>query len=386
MKDNPGSVQEFFAQSFIGENTVRDWCWFAGIMIAGLVLRGLIAWLLTHFIFRFIRRKDSEAVGFERLMHLMRKPWNFLLLLVTLYIAFTQLSYPKAWHLVPETQFGVRMVVWRLFETTVAFALTWLLLRLTDFFGLMMAWRASLTESKSDDQLVPFFKEAIKIILVILSIFMVLGSVYQVNIASLIAGLGIGGLAVALAAKESLENLMGSFTVFLDKPFIVGDHVRVGSVEGTVEKIGFRSTRIRTVENSFVTVPNKKMVEAELDNLSQRTSRRVRFVIGLTYSTKTEQLQKIISEIQHLLDNDSRLDPAANRVRFFDFSASALDIQIVYFIRDINADLYLNVREEINFRVLDIVQRNDAKFAYPSTSVYIERQPENYSGTTTKAE
>src|SRR6185369_10292037 len=124
------------------------------------------------------------------------------------------------------------------------------------------------------DQLVPFLREAIKIIIGVFSFFFILGAVFHINIASLIAGLGIGGLAFALAAKETLENLLGSFTIFLDKPFVVGDVVKVGSAEGTIENIGFRSTRIRTLEKTLLTVPNKKMVDAELDNLTERVVRR----------------------------------------------------------------------------------------------------------------
>src|SRR6185295_11619359 len=106
----------------------------------------------------------------------------------------------------------------------------------------------------------------------------------------LIAGLGIGGLALALAAKETIENLFASFTIFLDKPFTIGDLVQVGSVTGKVESIGFRSTRIRTAEKSFVTVPNKKMVDVELENQSERFERRAYFTIGLTYATSNEEM------------------------------------------------------------------------------------------------
>ena len=118
-----------------------------------------------------------------------------------------------------------------------------------------------------------------------------------VNIIALTTGLGIGGIALAMASKESLENLLGSFTIFLDQPFTVGDTVTVGSITGTVEKVGFRSTRIRTFDKSIVTVPNKKMIDAELDNLGMRPVRRVKFNIGLTYETSIEQMKLIVADI-----------------------------------------------------------------------------------------
>ena len=126
----------------------------------------------------------------------------------------------------------------------------------------------------------------------------ILSSVFDVNIAALATGLGIGGIAIAMASKESLENLLGSFTIFLDKPFTYGDIVTVNGYTGVVEKVGFRSTRIRTFDKSIVTVPNKNMVNAELDNLGMRPIRRVKFSIGLVYGTKVEQIKSIVKDLE----------------------------------------------------------------------------------------
>ena len=127
---------------------------------------------------------------------------------------------------------------------------------------------------------------------VIFGVLIILGNIFGIEITALAAGLGIGGVAVALASKESLENLLGSFTIFFDQPFTVGDIVTVGNITGLVEKVGFRSTRIRTFDKSLVSVPNKKMVDADLDNLGKRDVRRVKFYLGLTYDTKIDQIKK----------------------------------------------------------------------------------------------
>jgi MscS family membrane protein len=141
-----------------------------------------------------------------------------------------------------------------------------------------------------DDQLVPFVVEIGKIAVYIVLFFVLLGKVFDIDVTALAAGVGIGGIAIAMASKESLENLLGSFTIFFDKPFLVGDLVSTGSITGTVEKVGFRSTRIRTFDKSIVTVPNKNMISAELDNLGKRKVRRARFYIGLTYDTTIDQM------------------------------------------------------------------------------------------------
>ena len=129
--------------------------------------------------------------------------------------------------------------------------------------------------------------------------------------------MGVGGIAIAMASKESLENLLGSFTIFLDQPFNVGDIVKIGTITGVVEKVGFRSTRIRTFDKSLVTVPNKKMVDAELDNLGMRPVRRAKFNIGLTYNTSQETIRNIVTDIQNIPDpfiknNDLRTNKTEN--------------------------------------------------------------------------
>jgi len=208
-------------------------------------------------------------------------------------------------------------------------------------------------------------------ILAIILILTVLSSVFNVNVTAMAAGLGIGGLAIAMASKESIENLLGSFTIFFDKPFTVGDAINVGGVIGVVEKVGFRSTRVRTYDKSIVTVPNKNMVNAELDNLGVRPVRRVNFVIGLSYRTTIEQLKNITREIQAMLDEHASTNQDG-RVRFQEFGSSSLDIMIVYFVNSPSWDDLIDVREDVNYRIIEIVNKYKAEFAFPSTSIYFE--------------
>jgi MscS family membrane protein len=357
------NFQSFLQRSLLG-NTIETWCWVLGIILLGLILKKVISRLLTLAVFRFVRRY-STGVGYEKLMVLLQKPFGLFILLITFYLAFSLLDFPESWKIASAEKFGLRMFIWRSYEILIIICVTWIFLRITDFFGLVLMYRASLTESKADDQLVPFIKESIKVIISILAFFFVLGAVFKLNVASLIAGLGIGGLAVALAAKESLENLFGSFTIFLDKPFVLGDLIKVGGVEGTVEKIGFRSTRIRTHEKSFVTVPNKKLVDGELDNLSLRLQRRARFSLVLSYETKPEDLKNIVAQIQAYIDNHPHVYKEETRVRMYGFGPSGIDVAVLYFVDTMEYDVYLNVREEVNYKIMDIIAKNNSGFAYP---------------------
>ncbi len=365
-------VKEIFHRTFLG-NTLESYCWFIGIILLGLLFKKLLSKLLALFVFKFLQ-KYSKGVGYERLLFLLKKPLGILILLSTFYFAFDRINFPQEWNLVTIDHFGLRLILYRLFEILMVVSITWIILRVIDFLGLVLSNKAAETESKMDNQIVPFIKDAAKVLVSIFSLFFILGAVFQLNVASLIAGLGIGGLAVALAAKESLENLLGSFTIFLDKPFTVGDLIRVGPLEGTVEKIGFRSTRIRTVEKSYVTVPNKKMVDSELENLSMRMQRVVRFNMALSYGTKSLQVKNIINEVQTYLDNNPIIIKSETIIRLFNFNESGINIMISYTVDTMEYKFLLNVREEVNYKIMEIVEKQGSGFAHTTFDMLLNNK------------
>ncbi|MGL5891810.1 MAG: mechanosensitive ion channel family protein [Bacteroidia bacterium] len=360
----PENIQAFLSRNFIGENTVGNWFMFAGTILAGILLKQLLAKGLTRLLFRLFKRRETASAGFDQLFELLRKPWNFLLLLLTIEIACQFIGFPKAWEMRPVNVFGIKMILDRIMMVAILAAFTWVLLRLTDFFGLLLQQRATQTSDATDNQLVPFLRESIKVLLCIMSFFFMLGAVFHVNVASLVAGLGIGGLAVALAAKESLENLLASVTIFFDKPFVIGDRVTVDNITGSIERIGFRSTRLRTDDQEYVTVPNKRMVDNEVFNLSQRPVRRVRMNITLEHKATPEQLKQLRSKILTYLQAHSELVQDDCRVHFFNISPTGFEIQTTYFIRVLDPDVYLNVREEINFAVYEILKQDGLHFSW----------------------
>lgn len=346
------------------ENTLESLLYAIAIILTGLVFQRFISRKLSQLIFK-IFKKYSFGVSGEKFVQLLVKPFSVFVLLITIYIACLQLHYPESWHLVPEHKAGLKMTIWKLFQLSIVLSITWIVLRLVDYFSLVMLHRASLTESKSDDQLVPFFKESLKIIIIIFSVFFMLGTIFKINIASLIAGLGIGGLAFALAAKDTLENLIGSFVIFLDKPFVVGDTVKVGNVEGKVEKIGFRSTQIRSVEKSLVIVPNKRMTEADLDNLSEKSMTRATFPLGIHYNTPLNILQDFMEEIRKYLQTNEKLrvDPV---VRVNRIQENTIELLILFFVMTNEWEEYIMVREEVLLSILKIAQQKEIQFAYPA--------------------
>lgn len=354
-------------------NPLSNYAWCVGILAFGILFRQLLSKGLSWMAYKVLRNYSKDDLGFKKFLELLKKPFGFFIAIITIYLAFSHLNFPAYWHIAPRDEWGLRMLLFRGMQTLIIISFTWIILRIVDFGGLILLQRAALTESKTDDQIIPFVKESVKIIVCIIALFSILGAVYNMNITSLIAGLGIGGLAIALAAKESLENLLGSFTIFFDKPFIIGDLIKVGNVEGNVEKIGFRSTRIRTLEKTFVTVPNKKLVDTELDNLTNREIRRVKFDFGLRVDTPPETLHQVINEIRLCINNHPmRFEEVS--VHLFELGSSAINIRVIYFVNAADWNTYMDMRQDINFNIIDIVKGNGAKFAYPTQSIIMENQ------------
>jgi MscS family membrane protein len=349
-------------------NSVEDYLWFLLWMILALVFNKIISRYLSDLIFR-VFEKSSEGVDKRVLFDLLYKPLSTLVLLVIFFFATSHINFPEELDY-NAMGYSFSSVFHRIFLLLVYSTIVWIAVKLVDFGGLILLKKAEKTESKQDDQLVAFATEFVKVLVTIFGVFIILGAVFKLDIGTLVAGLGIGGLALALAAKESLENLLASFTIFMDKPFVMGDLVQVGSIIGVVEKVGFRSTRIRTLEKSFLTIPNKKMVDTELDNLTLRTFRRSRFTIGITYQTSAEQIAAIVKDIQDFIDNHPNTNQEG-RVSFTDFGASSLDIMVQYFVDTMDWEIYLRVKQEINFKIMEIVKNHGSNFAYPTTTVYL---------------
>ena len=208
-----------------------------------------------------------------------------------------------------------------------------------------------------------------------------LGSILQVwgiNVAGLVAGLGIGGLAFALAAKDTAANLFGSIALLLDKSIRIGEWIKIDGVEGVVEDIGMRTTKIRSFKKSLITLPNQMLANSPIENFSRRGIRRIKMNIGLTYDASSQQIEKVIMDIKTMLRNHKGI--AQNEtmmVNFTSFDDSSLGILIYTFSKTSNWEKYLAIKEEVNLNIMKIVEDNNVAFAFPSQSLYIEKMPKS---------
>ncbi len=191
------------------------------------------------------------------------------------------------------------------------------------------------------------------------------------SISGLLASLGIGGLAVALAARETLSNVFGSLMIIIDRPFNVGDWIKTGDLEGTVEEVGFRSTRIRTFAKTLITVPNNVVASQSIDNFSRMPKRRVMLTVGVTYHTTPAQMREAVSSIRELLENHDAVDPEFMLVNFTDFGASSLDILVYCFTKTTVWAEYLAARQDICLQIMDTLENLGLEIAFPSRSIYL---------------
>lgn len=296
-------MAEFLSRNFWGA-TVGDYLAFVLIALAALLLKKpfsrLVARVSSSLATRFIGGKYRPLFR-----SLIRKPVEWLFAVVLLFYAFNFIEGPLNsipllhWHRKGSADvLHLALLIDHLFAFFAIIFSTLLLSRIADFLYRAQTGRAHQHLEQEKAQLLPLLKDVVKIILWTIGFFWMLGVVFHVNIPALITGLGIGGVALALAAKESIENLFASFTILADKPFSVGQTVKLGALEGAVERIGFRSTRLRTADGSLLIIPNKKLIDESLENLSARATLHVKLSIPVKYVIPAHQLDALLQRIR----------------------------------------------------------------------------------------
>ena len=249
----------------------------------------------------------------------------------------------------------------------------WFAWRLIDGLSAYFSARAQETESPMDDQLVPFIAKSLKIFLVLTGLLVVAQNMGY-SISGLLASLGIGGIAIAMAAKDTIANVFGSIMILVDRPFAIGDWVKTSEFEGVVEEIGFRSTKIRTFERTLVNVPNSALANMVIDNIDARNERRIKMRIGLTYDTTPAQMEAAIAGIEAILRDHPGVDQSYKLVKFDEFADSSLSIFLYYFSASKVWAEYLQVRQEINLQIMQLLESLDLEFAFPTQTVHLQKE------------
>lgn len=295
-------IEAFLKQVYYGQ-TVADYTWCVGIILGTLLLKRPIANLLTRMSGRMASRM-SYLSHKKEIRDMLLKPVERLLEVVLFYVAFNQVSDAMdrvvIYHSISrhgKTIIKLGDLAEHILMLLFIVFLTQVITRIVDFVYVIRFHKAHAEKDISKLQLLPLMRDLSKLGAWLLCIFWALGSVFHVNVPALITGLGIGGVAIALAGKETVENFFAAFTILSDKPFQVGESVRLADLEGTVERIGFRSTRIRGLDGSLIILPNQKLVSQHLINLSERTLQGMKLFYPILYDTTAEQLTELVAAL-----------------------------------------------------------------------------------------
>ncbi len=220
----------------------------------------------------------------------------------------------------------------------------------------------------------PWIKKSLITIVFIFGVLMIAQSL-GADVKAFLAGLGIGGLAFALAAQDTIANIFGSVVVAVDQPFKIGETVRIGSTVGTVEDMGLRSTKIRALDRSLVIIPNKSVASETITNLSRFNGRRIEQTLGLTYDTTADQMQELVAELRRLIESDADVDPTTVHCYFRDYNNSSLDIWIVYVAKDPDFAKQLILRQRLNLAFMRAVESRGLSFAFPTQTLHVASRP-----------
>jgi MscS family membrane protein len=244
----------------------------------------------------------------------------------------------------------------------------WSAYRLIDFASSYLQHKARKSQNKLDDVVVPLFRKTLKVAVTFVGVLFIASSL-KLNLTGLIAGLGLGGLAFALAAKDMVQNLFGSVTVLLDQSFHVGDWVVIGDVEGTVEEVGLRSTRIRTFYNSTIILPNSTLITASIDNMGKRKYRRFKCKLSVTYQTPPDKIEAFCEALRELVRLHSYMRKDYYQVYLTDLAASSLEILVYVFWEAPDWSTELRERHRFLIDVLKIAEVLEIEFAYPTQTI-----------------
>jgi MscS family membrane protein len=344
-----------------GTNTLAHYGIATGFLVGGIVLRRVVTNIIFHYLKKLASR--TETTLDDKLFPAMEGPTATFVMLLGLFASLKVLKLSDtADHYIS-------------LGATVAFSIA-------IFWGLYRAFNAVLEhahEIARERQMgvaafMPWIKKTLITLFVILGVLVTVQSL-GFDVKAALGALGIGGLAFALAAQDTIANIFGSVVVASDQPFRIGETVRIGAHVGTVEDIGLRSTKLRLVDRSLMVIPNRTVANDAITNLSRFTARRVEQVIGVTYDAKAEQLEGLVADIRRLIESDAAVNAPDTHVYFRDFSASSMDIWIVYVIKEPDFTKHMQVRQRLNLGVMKLVEARGLSFAFPTQTVHVASLP-----------
>ncbi|NCW12016.1 MAG: hypothetical protein EBV82_02435 [Chitinophagia bacterium] len=341
-------------------NSIKSYLYILGVVLATYIFKRFVSRFFASLIYTWIDKKNHSELRKSHVHRLVIPIEQFLLFLVAV-IALYELKFPEVWN-VHLFKLTLQQVIESVVKLFFIILLIRVCLRTLEFVSIVLEEKSKLTKDQTDDQLVLFFRDFFKVILYIIGVLLVLRYVFNENIGNLVTSLSIVGAAVALSMRESLENIIASFIIFFDKPFTVGDLVKVNNFTGTIEKIGLRSTRIRTQDKTYITVPNKQMVDTIVDNISLRSERKIEMDIQLSVQTTASLIAMLSAHIRSVIAQQSHI--LSSTVFVADAGKQAHIIHVeCYVAMQVSISSLQQLREKINVEIIEFANQHQIQFA-----------------------
>jgi MscS family membrane protein len=348
-------INDFLSQTFY-HNTVENWLYSLLFLAGGIVLSKFIYWVFKTFAKKLTSKTETNLD--DILVEVIEKPILYAVVIGGAFLGFRSL------HFTPS----VDTFIFNVFTIILVLNITWLVVKIVDAIIVeLVVPIAEKKESSLDDHIIPVIRKGVAGALWTLGIVVALDNA-GFNIMALVTGLGIGGLALALAAQDTVKNIFGGIIIFVDKPFKIGERVKVSGFDGFVEKVGIRSTRIRTLDGRLVTIPNSKFSESEIENVTAEPTRRVVLNLSLTYNTTPEKMQQAMAILKDILDKNQHLIMSDHTISFNNYGDYSLGILFIYFIR--RQDDIFTAQSKINLEILTRFNENGLEFAFPTQTIY----------------
>ncbi len=348
------NFDNLFATTYYG-NTLSDWSISILIIIGSIFIGKILYWFMSKTVKRITHKTKGKFD--DIIIDMIEEPLVVIITVMGFWFGLNRLHFSE----------GLDSFILHSLHAAIIINVTWMIARLFDaLIEQYVVPMAQKSDTDLDDMILPVIRKAVRAMIWILGIIVALNNA-GIQIAPLIAGLGIGGLALAMAAKDTVANFFGGFTIFTDKPFKVGDRVKIGDFDGIIYEVGLRSSRMRTLEGRMVTIPNAKIADSMIENVSEEPSRKIVNTLGLVYDVTAEQIQQAMKLLEDIATANGDLEEKVI-IGFSGFGDSALEITFIYYIKS-GADI-MGTRTQINLEVLKQFTAHELDFAYPTQMIY----------------
>lgn len=348
-----------FLESLYFGNSIKQYLIFFGYLAISFIIGRILYYISTTIVKKFTSKTKTKLD--DIIIDMIEEPIVLLVIIIGFYLGYQQLT-------LSETLLNVFS---RIFKILTISAVSWLIIRLIDalIVNYLMPFSEK-TKTDIDDILFPLIRKIVKVSLTAIAIIMILDNLGY-HVTSILAGLGIGGLAFALAAQDLLANFFGGLTIIIDKPFKIGEFIQVADIQGEIVEIGLRSIKLKTINGEFVTIPNKFITDKATINHKRLNQRLVVMTLNLVYSTSNEKMKKAKKILEEILSN---IEIVKNyEINFINFGAHSLDIEVRYQLETNIAKVVRQTKDKVNFQIKEKFEKSKIEFAYPTQTIELKR-------------